>query len=158
MFERRWTVAALKRVNLDVAERLSKQQDLFNHAAVTGTAEEIEGHGAALCRGYAAAVRALEATSEPDDSYILGQDPRSGFKVAIGHQKTAAERVVELHGNTAFWISPDEVAAVLAQLDGLKALCTIKRMFPGAEVIDIRPQEPGKSDSGIKMTVCPPRG
>jgi len=149
MFERRWTLAALKRVNRDVAERLSKQQDLFNRAAVTGTAEEIEGHGAALCRGYAAAVRALEATSEGDDAYILGQDPQSGFTVAIGHQKPAAERVVELHGNTAVWISPDEVATLLAQLEGGKALCTIKRMFPGAEVLDIRTQEPTKSDRGI---------
>src|SRR3954447_1575738 len=82
--ERRWTLAALKRVDPDLAERLSKQQELFNRAAVTGTIEEVEAHGAAMCRGYAAAVRALEANSEPDDAYTLGQDPRSGFKIAIG--------------------------------------------------------------------------
>ena len=126
------------------------QQDLFNRAAVTGTAEEIEGHGAALCRGYAAAVRAVETTSEPDDAYILGQDPRSGFTVAIGHQKAAAERSVELHGKSVVWISPDEVAAVLAQLEGLKALSTIKRMWPGAEIVDIRTGDPAESDSGIE--------
>src|SRR5687768_2321615 len=75
MFERRWTRAALKRVNPDIATRLSTQRDLFDRAAVTGTGEEAEVHGAALCRGYAAAVRALEAANEPDDAYTMGQDP-----------------------------------------------------------------------------------
>ena len=117
---------------------------------MTGTGEEVDTHGAALCRGYSAAVRALEAANEPDDAYMLGQDPRSGFTVAVGQQKTAAERVSELHGKSVVWITPDEVAAVLAQLEDLKALSTIKRMFPGAEIIDIRPGEPAKSDSGIE--------
>ena len=149
-FERRWTLAALKRVDPDLAERLSKQQELFNRAAVTSTIEEVEAHGAAMCRGYAMAVRALEANSEPDDAYTLGQDPRSGFKIAIGHQKSAAERVAELHGNSVIWISPDEVAAVLSQLEGLKALSTIKQIFPGAELIDIRPYDPANHDNGIE--------
>src|SRR3954454_4050197 len=146
MFERRWTWAALRRVDPNIAARLSKQRDLFDQAAVTGTSEEVDVHGTALCRGYAMATQALEAAHEPDDAYILGQDPRSGFTVAIGQQRAAAERAIELHGKSVVWISPDEVAAVLAQLEGLKALSTIKRMFPGAEIIDIRPADPAKSD------------
>jgi hypothetical protein len=81
MFERRWTSAAIKRVDPDLAERLSKQRELFNRAARTGTIEEVASHGGALCRGYAAAVSALEAKSAPDDAYTLGQDPGSGFMI-----------------------------------------------------------------------------
>jgi hypothetical protein len=137
-YERRWTWAALKRVDPDIATRLSTQRDLFGRAAVTGTGDEVEVHAAALCRGYAAAVKALEAADEPDDAYLLGRDPRSGFTVAVGHQKAAADRVAELHGQFVVWVSPDELAALLAQLQGLDALWTVKRTFPGAEVIDIR--------------------
>jgi hypothetical protein len=149
LLERRWTRAALKRVDPDVAKRLEEQRDLFDRAAVTGTVEEIERHGAALCRGYAVAVKTLENAQEPDGAYLLGQDPRSGFTVAIGNQKPAAERVQEVHGRAAVWISPDEVAAILSGLGAFKTLTTIKRMFPGAEVIDIRPREPAKAESGI---------
>src|SRR4051794_3787174 len=78
MFERRWTWMALRRVDPNLAARLSKQRDLFDQAAVTGTGEEVDVHGAALCRGYAIATQALEAAQEPDDAYILGRDPRSG--------------------------------------------------------------------------------
>jgi hypothetical protein len=150
MFERRWTWAALRRVDPSVAARLLMQRDLFDQAIVTGTGDEVDMHGAALCRGYAIATQALEAAHEPDDAYVLGQDPRSGFTVAIGQQKAAAERAVELHGTSVVWITPDEVAAVLAQLEGLKALSTIKRMFPGAEIIDIRPGDRAKRNSGIE--------
>jgi hypothetical protein len=156
MFERRWTLAALNRVDPELAERLSKQQELFNRATMTGTIEEVEAHGAAMSRGYAAAVRALEANSEPDDAYTLGQDPRSGLKIAIGHQKSAVERVGELHGSPVIWISPDEVAAVLSQLEGLKALTTVKKIFPGAELIDIRPYDPANHEVGQRIARVPP--
>src|SRR5215207_2296156 len=85
LLERRWTRAALKRVDPDITKRLEEQRDLFDRAAVTGTVEDIERHGAALCRGYTVAVRTLEIAQEPDDAYMLGQDPRTGFKVAIGN-------------------------------------------------------------------------
>src|SRR6476620_8462527 len=97
-FESRWTLAALKRVNADILRRLLEQRGLFDHAMGTGTADEIEQHGAALCRGYRKATQTLEQAAEPDDAYMLGQDPRSGFRVAIGEQKAAAERVRELNG------------------------------------------------------------
>ena len=151
LLERRWTRAALKRVDPDIAKRLEEQRDLFDRAAVTGTVDEIERHGAALCRGYAVALKTLENAQEPDDAYLLGQDPRSGFRVAIGHQKPAAERVQEAHGRAVVWISPDEVAAILSGLEAFKALSTIKRMFPGAEVTDIRPREPAKAESGVHL-------
>jgi hypothetical protein len=103
---------------------------------VTGSAEEIEGHGAAMCRGYRKAVQVLERAGTLDDAYLLGQDPRSGFRVAIGEQKAAAGRVRELA--TVVWITPDEVATILANLEAFRPITAIKRLFPGAEILDVR--------------------
>lgn len=148
-FDRRWTMLALQRVDGDLARRVEEQRALFDKACFLGPAGLIETHGAAMCRGWMAAVRTMEAAQVEDDAYILGRDPRTGFQVAIGHQRAAADRVADIHGQAAVWITPDEVAAVLAGLEGFKALASIKRMFPGAEVVDIRPREPAKADSGV---------
>jgi hypothetical protein len=136
-FESRWTLAALKRVDPDVHRRLREQRALFDQALVAGTADEIERHGAAMCRGYAKAVQVLETAGEEDDAYMLGQDPRSGFRIAIGQQKPAAQRVRQLHGEVVTWITPDEVAAVLANLEAFKPILAIKRRFPGAEIVEV---------------------
>jgi hypothetical protein len=137
-FERRWTWAALRRVDAGIHRRLRRQSSLFDQALVTGTAETIELHGAALCRGYAIAIQTLERTAQPDDAYLLGQDSRSGFRVAIGQQKAAAPRVRELHGDMVVWITPDEVATIVANLEAFKPIAAIKRLFPGAEMVDVR--------------------
>jgi hypothetical protein len=139
--------AGRKRVDRDLHRRLVDQRDLFDQALVTGTAEEIEVHGAALCRGYAIAIQALERAAEPDQAYMLGQDVRSGFRVAIGQQKAAAQRVRELHGaSKVVWVTPDEVAAIVANLEAFKPIAAIKRLFPGAEILDVYPGEPAKGD------------
>jgi hypothetical protein len=137
-FESRWTMAALKRVDPDVHARLRAQRNLFDQVLVTGSSAEVEEHGAAMVRGYAKAVAALEQAAEPDDAYLLGEDPATGFRVAIGDQKAAAARVRELHGAKVVWITPDEVAAVLAHIEAFKPIASIKRLFPGAEVLAVR--------------------
>jgi hypothetical protein len=148
-FESRWTWGGLHRVDPDVHRRLIEQRNLLNKAMVTGTAAEIEMHGAAMCRGYAKAVQVLVQAAAPDDAYMLGQDPRSGFRVAIGEQQAAAERVRELHGQTVIWITPDEVATIVANLEAFKPIVAIKRMFPGAEILDVRPGDPTKGDGDV---------
>lgn len=140
-FERRWTWLALQRVNPELAKRFQEQRDLFDAALVVGAASEVELHGGATCRGYAALVSAMEKAEAPDDAYMLGEDLKTGFRVAIGHQKAAAERVAEVHGKSVCWISPDEVAALLSGIEGFKQLASIKQMFPGAEIINIHPGE-----------------
>jgi hypothetical protein len=137
-FEARWTWAALYRVAPDIHRRLTEQRRLFDQAAGAGTPEAIELHGGGMCRGYVAAVQALEAAQASDDAYLLGQDPRTGLRVAIGEHKAAAERVRELHGKAVVWITPDEVAAVLANLESFKPIAKIKQLFPGAEILDVR--------------------
>ena len=112
MFERRWTWAALRRVDPSVASRLLMQRDLFDQAAVTGTSEEVDVHGAALCRGYATATRHLRRRASPTTptSWVRTRD------LVHGRNRTAegrCRRAVELHGKSVVWITPDEVAAVL---------------------------------------------
>lgn len=135
-FESRWTQLALRRVSPSVAKALHEQRGLFDQACITGTVDEIETHGAAMCRGLAVAVRTLEGASEPDDAYQLGSDPVTGMRVAIGGQKAARERVRELHGSQVIWITPDEVAVLMSSVESFKALSAIQQVFPGGcEVI-----------------------
>jgi hypothetical protein len=148
-FERRWTRHALKRVDGVLAQRLQEQRELFDKALLAGTADEIDAHGAAMCRGYVVATKAMETSGEADDAYLLGQDPKTGFRVAVGHQKSAADRVTELEGSPVVWVSVDEVAAMIAGLEGFKQLAMVKQLFPGAQVVDIRPGEPAKAESGV---------
>jgi hypothetical protein len=139
-FEARWTRATLKRVDPSLAERLSEQRDLFDAAMVKGTYTEIAKQGAAMCRGYAAACGALERAEAPDDAYMLGTDPETGMTVAVGLQKASADHVAEVHH--AIWITPDEVAMLLASAP-FSAMTSVKRLFPGAELTKFKTNEQG---------------
>lgn len=134
-FESRWTELALARVDAGLLTRLREQRSLFDRACITGTAEEIETHGAAMCRGYAAAVRALEQAGAADDAYLLGVCSETGVKVAVGQQRAAVDRVRQLHGQDVVWITPDEVATLFASVEAFKAIGAVKRAFPGAELV-----------------------
>jgi hypothetical protein len=136
-FEGRWSLNALNRVNPDIHRRLVEQRSLFDQAVVTGSAAEIETHGAALCRGYHIAAETMQAAAEPDDAYLIGQDPRSGLKVAVSQIKAAAERARQLHGKGTLWVTPDEVAILLANAEQLR-ITIVKQHFPGAEIVDVR--------------------
>jgi hypothetical protein len=127
-FEARWTLAALKRVDRDIHARLREQRNLFDQVTVTGPLHEVELHAAALVRGWQKAIRVMETADAPDDAYLVGE--ADGFKVAIGHQKAAAKGALE---RGAVWITPDEVAAILANVEAFKSITAIKRLFPGAE-------------------------
>jgi len=138
LFESRWTRRALRRVDAALADRLREQRDLFDQAMVTGTADEIETQGAAMCRGYVAACGALERAEVPDDAYMLGGPSVTGLRVAIGVQKAAATRVAELHG--AIWMTPDEVSDIMSSAPFNK-IAAAKLVFPGIEVVEFRKTE-----------------
>lgn len=146
-FESRWTMLALKRVDPDIARRLHEQRGLLDQALIMGDADQIEEQGSAMCRGYVAAVRALEAAGAPDDAYMLGADAQSGMRVAIGEQRAAAQRVREIHGEGVIWITPDEVAKLMGSVEAFKFVGAVKKFFPGAEVIDRYPDEPAKRET-----------
>ena len=80
----------------------------------------------------------------PDDAYLLGVCPRTGTKVAIGDQVAARARVREIHGEQVIWMTPHECASLLASQ---QTVASLKRLFPGAELIDLYPNEPGKGDA-----------
>lgn len=134
-FQRRWTDLALRRIDSGLARLLHEQIAMFDDACMRGTTEDVARQGAATCRGYAAAVRAMEAAKAPDDAYQLGTDPQTGFKVAIGHHKGIRERVQELHGEELVCVTPDEVAVMMASVEAMKGISAIKKMFPGAEMV-----------------------
>lgn len=134
-FEARWTDLSLRRVDSGLAQRLFEQRGLFDEACVVGSADDVETQGAAMCRGYAAAVRAMELAAVADDAYLLGADPTTGLKVAIGLSKASVGRVTELHGQDVVWVSPDEVAALMSSVEAFRFAHAVKQRFPGAEMI-----------------------
>ena len=142
-FESRWTLAALKRIDADLHQLFNEQQDLYHEALITGGQREAEEQAAAMCRGWAAVTRAMEAVGAEDDAYLLGFHGGTGTRVAIGEQKHALARVRALHGDKVIWITPDEVAALVGGMELLKAA---KGVFPDAEVINLHPNEPARED------------
>lgn len=139
-FESRWTLQALQRVDGELHEALLDQQSLYHAALVTGTVEDVEEQSAAMCRGWTAATRAMEAAGVADDAYLLGFHSGTGTRVAIGEQKQAIARVRDLHGRRIIWITPDEVAALIA---GLETIKTAKSLWPDAEIIRLYGRETG---------------
>ena len=104
-FEARWTVIGLRRHDHDLAVALHEQKELFAEACTVGDMNEIKAHGASLVRGYAAAVRAMEAAESPTTVTSWGV-PDDRVEGGDRHQKASQGRVVELHGQDCVWISP----------------------------------------------------
>lgn len=136
-FEGRWTLATLRRVDGNLCTRFLEQRDLFWEARIEGSGADIAKQGAGLCRGYAAILKRMDEAEVPDDAYLLGQCYKTGLKVAVGEQKAAAERVRELYGDQVIWLSPDELAALVASCAPLRQLVAVKKEFPGAEVMRV---------------------
>ena len=135
-FESRWTMIGLRRHDPDLAIALHEQRELFHEACAIGDVRDIVDHGAALVRGYEAVTRAMEEAQIPDDSYVLGQCPTTGFKVAVALNKHAVGRVRELHGQDVVMVSADEVATLMASSQAFMTVAAIKKKFPGAEVVE----------------------
>lgn len=162
VFESRWTLRALRRVDGELCAAVEDQLSLFHEALVCGDEAAVSEHGSAMCRGWAAAVRACEGAPggpEPDDAYMLGQS--GGCIVAVGAQRAAEARVRELHGDRVIWLCPDEVAALVAGLQCVGAVARVKALWPGAEVISLierYPDEPGAIQGDATATAAPTRG
>lgn len=138
-FEGRWTMAALKRVDPDLAQRLDEQCGLFVEMCVTMEAAEIAEHGAATIRGYAAAVAAMEASGEDHDAYWLGKCPSTGTRVAVGQKNASAGIVRARYGAEVLFMTPDEVAMLVglksddvAKRAAMEFVAEAKRTWPGA--------------------------
>jgi hypothetical protein len=143
-FETRWTLQALQRVDPELHRRLVEQKALWHEALMLGEIPEVDIQFKAMCRGWIAAARRMEAAGEPDDAYMLGQ--HGGTVVAIGPIRSGLTRTRELQGNRVVWLTPDEVAAMFA---GAQSLAMVKELWPDSEVVrivDKYPDEPAKED------------
>lgn len=143
-FESRWTRQALVRADPELEQRLSEQRNLFSWALGTGHDDLILEHGEAMVRGWHAAIKRMADAVVPDDAYLAGEDPASGARVAISAQRSAEARVRERYGDGVIFLTPDEVAAMAAQL---QPVGTVKALWPGAEVTAVsqkkrRPKAP----------------
>jgi hypothetical protein len=132
-FEARWTRNALRRVAPELADRLDQQTRLYQEAVEDGTAEQIETQGGGMCRGYAVCAAAMQTAKADDDAYLIGVS--DDVTVAIGDARAAVDRVKERFGRDVVFVTPDEVAEMLAKLP---ALSEVKRVFSGAEIVEIR--------------------
>ena len=76
---------------------------------------------------------------------VVGTHCNGTRKVVTGgaHDRNVAvaQRAREVHGETVVWITPDEVATIVANLEVFKPIVAIKRLFPGAEMLDVHPGE-----------------
>jgi hypothetical protein len=140
VFEERWTRATLRRVDGGLSQRFDRQVELYRAAIEGGTAEQIEVHGAAMVRGYAACAAALAELGIDDDAYVIGACPAIGARpaltIAIGNQRAAVVRVRERFGADVAFFTADELATLLAGLPGAVAAADVKRVWPGAEVVE----------------------
>jgi hypothetical protein len=139
VFEGRWSLGALARVDAGLAQLLADQIADYHAARLTGTMTELKEEAAACKRGYLKCAAVMEAAEVQDDAYLLGIDTATGMRVAIGDRRASAARVCELHGRNVVWLNPDEVARLWASIQGLRRIDAVKEQFPGAEVVDLRP-------------------
>lgn len=135
-FESRWTLGALLRAAPELHEALADQLGMFHESLVTGSDEDIIKHGDAMCRGWAAAIVAMEKSGIADDAYHIGQFGQT--TVAIGRMQKAPEWLREQYGDDVTWLTPREVAAMYMQIESVKR---VKELWPGAEIVDIRNKE-----------------
>lgn len=133
-FRSRWRLGTLRRADPGLHEALVEQIDLYNTSMVTGSDSDAKEQAAAMVRGWAAAVRALEAPLQPDDAYLVGVDWGTGTRVVIAEQSGSVGRVQSVKGERVVIVTPDEVARMVA---GMTVLAEVKQFFPDAELLSV---------------------
>ena len=137
-FESRWTRAALARTEPGLARRLAEALDLWRAAVDERDEDRIQEYGPMVCRGYSKCVDHMCGLGVPEDAYLFGKCPETGFIVAIG-SKASAARVSALRPGTPHY-TPDEIAMLLA-LPELSLVNRVMARFPGAEIVETRTSE-----------------
>ncbi len=135
LYESRWTLSALRRTDEELHEQLLEQQSTYHQSLLMGEADDIEEQSEVMCRGWLAATRVMELADAEDDAYLLGYDPKTGVRVAIGDNRHSINRVRHVHGQSVVWLTPDEVASLFAGVESFKSIAAVKNLFPGAEII-----------------------
>jgi hypothetical protein len=136
-FETRWTMLSLRRVNGALADALREQKELYHQATVSGTKRQQQEHAEALIRGYAAAISAMEAAGEADNTYSVGR--HDGTVVIVGATKMPMGMLADKPDPSVkrvIVITADEIAFLFDTLPAFQKIADIKHLFPGAEVVE----------------------
>jgi hypothetical protein len=136
LFEARWTMGALLRAEPDLHEAIEDQLGRFHESLVTGQDKEIVTHGEAMCRGWAAAIIAMEKSGIAEDAVHIGEF--GDVIVAIGRAQRCPEWLRERYGEGLTYLRPREVAAMYFQV---RAAQEVKRLWPDAEIVEVRGKE-----------------
>ena len=135
-FRSRWQTQTLARIDPSLHRLLMEQETLYDAALVTGSDDEAREQSEAMVRGWRAAVQAMERADHADDAYFVGQDPATGAKVVIGQHKASVRRLQVENGQKVIFVTPDEVAKLVA---GLEIIAEAKAIFPDAELLRVSP-------------------
>ncbi len=136
MYESRWTLHALELVDSELHAALTEQVDMFHEQLVTGEDEEIIDHGEAMCRGWRAAIVAMEQSNIADDAYLVGRF--GDITIAVGRSAKSSQRVRDVHGENVVWLTPREVAGMFFRIREVEA---VKALWPDAEIVNVRLKE-----------------
>lgn len=112
-FEKQWQPSSLAVVDNELYERFRQQEELWNAAYMTGTAEDIEVQAGGMVRAYQAASKRLEGHRMT--AFLVGHDQERGKSVCIsGHSESVpyAERGTDY---PVIWVTPDAVARLVAR-------------------------------------------
>jgi predicted exporter len=133
-FRSRWRLSTLARIAPELHQALTEQIQLYDTAMLTGRDDEVKLQSEAMVRGWRAACKTLEQPLNDDDAYFVGQDPKTGTKLVIGQCKQSIARVQSIEGSRAIFMTPDELAVIVA---GLDIIAQAKTLFPDAEVVEM---------------------
>lgn len=139
LFESRWTMNALLREAPDLHEAIEDQLSMFHESLVTGEDKDIIEHGEAMCRGWAAAIVAMEKSGIAIDALHIGQF--GDVTIVVGRQQKAPQWFREQYGDEVVWLTPREVAAMFFQIRHVQE---VKRLWPDAEIAEVRSKEVAK--------------
>lgn len=135
-FEARWTMDALCRADPGLYEALTDQIGMFHDSLGRHPDQEIVEQGEAACRGWAAAIVAMEKSGIASDAVHIGEF--GDVVVAIGRQQSAPAHLIERYGERLAWLRPREVAAMYMHYRHAQA---VKAIWPDAEIIGIKDKD-----------------
>ena len=133
-FDARWTTSALRRVDIDLADKLAAQVSKFHKALLVSDVDDVEKHGNATVRGYRRAIEVMDAADVEHDAYLVGQDTQSGLRVVVSRSNATATNPPDTIGDNVFIVQVDELARLLASVPNLAFLVAFAKQFPKSVV------------------------
>lgn len=131
-FHSRWRLSSLKRVDAELWQAVTEQQELYGAACIMGSDEDAREAAASMVRGWNAACKAMETAQWGEDAYLMGMDDASGIQVVIAEHKGSRDALAKRYGEPLVLMTPSEVAALLGTV---KLIEQAKLHFPDAEIL-----------------------